>query len=63
MCAASGQSSTIVSARRDLDFSDKLLGQANVTPLQPAAVSSLSLAPGRKLIAMPALNGVRHIYM
>jgi transposase InsO family protein len=39
------------------------LGQAKVTPLQPAALSSSSLAPTRKLIAMPILNGVHHTYM
>jgi putative transposase len=38
------------------------LGRANVTPRQPSAVSSSSLAPGRKLIAMPILNGVHHTY-
>jgi putative transposase len=42
------------------------LGQANVTPPQPAMVPSSSLAPGRgagrNLIAMPILNGVHHSY-
>lgn len=42
------------------------LGQANVTPLQLAAVSSSSLAPSqcgrRKLIAMPVSNVVHHTY-
>jgi transposase InsO family protein len=40
------------------------LGQANVIPRQPAAVPSSSIAPGhgagRKLLALPVLNGVHH---